>query len=74
MSRFADAVFHWMQKQSLNHVSSNDLWSGLQKEHPELTEISEQRKTPRTTMMRDLRKDKRFTVRDRKVSLKLDNN
>ena len=69
MSKFADAAYKWMHARNENDVSSDDLWAGLREAVPDLTETSERRKTPRTTCMRDLRKDERFTVGNRRVSL-----
>jgi len=69
MSRFSDAAFKWMSKQRVTEISSNELWAGLQREFPELTTVSSNRKTPRTTMMRDLRKDTRFTVQNREITI-----
>lgn len=66
MSKFGDAAFAWMKKHKLTSVSSNELWKGLP---PELTAKSPTRKTPRTTCMRDLRKDGRFTVSKGTISL-----
>jgi hypothetical protein len=59
-----------MQKQKKPEVSSDELWEGLSKSNPDLTTPSEKRKTPRTTCMRDLRKDDRFYVGDRRVAIK----
>ena len=70
MSRFSDAAYSWMQKNKKAEVSTDELWSGLSKAHPELTTASEKRKTPRTTCMRDLRKDERFEVGNRRVAVK----
>jgi hypothetical protein len=58
-----------MKRSKTREISSEDLWGALQKSNPELTAVSESRKTPRTTMMRDLRKDGRFVVGNRRVSL-----
>lgn len=70
-SKFAEAAEAWLKKHGHGRtVSSDDLWNGLCKENPELTAVSEKRKTPRTTCMRDLRKDPAFSVGDRKVSLR----
>lgn len=70
MSKFSDAAYAWMQKQKKPEVSSDELWEGLSKSNPDLTTPSEKRKTPRTTCMRDLRKDDRFYVGDRRVAIK----
>jgi hypothetical protein len=71
-SRMADAAFDWMKKHGQKDgISTDDLWKGMQKAYPELTAVSEHRKTPRTTLMRDLRKDRnqRFIVQNRRVRL-----
>jgi hypothetical protein len=59
-----------MKKRSSKTVTTDELWEGLKKEHPDLTAVTEARKTPRTTCMRDLRKDAAFEVGGRKVTLK----
>lgn len=72
MSKYADAAFAWIKKNAPGgEVSTEELWTGLQSAHPELTEVREDRKTPRTTLMRDLRKDRlaRFIVGGRRVKL-----
>jgi hypothetical protein len=69
VSKFSDAAYAWMQKHKKREVTTDDLWTGLSQSNPELTTPSEHRKTPRTTCMRDLRKDERFQVGDRRVSL-----
>jgi hypothetical protein len=69
MSRFGDAAFQWMRSQGLQSTSSSALWDGLQVYSPELTATSERRKTPRATCMRDLRKDRRFSVEAGVISL-----
>ena len=69
MSRFGDAVYDLMLRDNRREISSSELWSALSKVRPDLTAVGERRKTPRGTMMRDLRKDNRFTVRDRTVRL-----
>jgi hypothetical protein len=51
-------------------ISTNEFWDGLSRAHPELTTATDERKTPRITCMRDLRKDGAFTVGDGKISLK----
>jgi len=68
-TRFADAAFAWMTGTKQKDVSSNELWAGLQEARPDLTAKSDGRKTPRTTLMRDLRKDGRFEVGNRRVAL-----
>ena len=70
-SKFADAAERWMKKHASGKtVSSDELWNGLIQSDPELCAASESRKTPRTTCMRDLRKDSRFEVGDRKIRLR----
>lgn len=70
-SKFADAAESWMKRHAPNGgVSTDELWNGLSLEAPELTTPSPKRKTPRTTCMRDLRKDGRFEVGERKVRLR----
>lgn len=71
-SKFAEAAFSWLKKHAPSKaVSTDELWAGLQKNHPDLTTPSEGRKTPRGTCMRDLRVDhaKRFVVEGRTVRL-----
>ena len=71
-SRMADAAYTWMKNHAQKDgVSTDDLWKGMQQSYPELTAVSEHRKTPRTTLMRDLRKDggQRFVVQNRRVRL-----
>jgi hypothetical protein len=69
-SRFAAAAEDWLQQHAKGRaVSSDELWTGLSNAHPELTSATPERKTPRTTCMRDLRKDPAFVVGDRKVKL-----
>jgi len=70
VSKFADAAFDWMRQNKKREVTTEELWSGLARTKPDLTTPSESRKTPRTTCMRDLRKDSRFRVGDRRVSIK----
>ena len=72
MSKLADAAYSWLLENAGDRaVPSADLWKGLQKAFPALTTASEHRKTPRTTLMRDLRVDKakRFIVESRTVKL-----
>lgn len=69
MSKFSDAAYAWMRNSKKSEASSEELWDGLRSAEPELTATSERRKTPRTTCMRDLRKDPRFTVGKRRVRL-----
>lgn len=69
MSKFSNAVYELMKGRNIKEISSDDLWTALKTAHPELTAVTDRRKTPRTTMMRDLRKDSRFSVGGRRVSL-----
>ena len=70
-SRFAAAAEEWLKQHARNRtVSTDELWSGLEKSNPELTTPEATRKTPRTTCMRDLRKDAAFEIGDRKVKLR----
>jgi len=70
-SKFADAAERWLKKHARGKtVSSDELWNGLVQSDPELCATSENRKTPRTTCMRDLRKDERFELGERKVRLR----
>lgn len=68
-SRFADAAYAYMKSVKQTEVFSNELWAAMLVARPDLTTKSETRKTPRTTMMRDLRKDERFVVGSRRVAL-----
>lgn len=69
-SRFAEAAETWLRTNASGKtVSTDELWIGLCRSNPELTTPTERRKTPRTTCMRDLRKDGRFQVGERKVRL-----
>jgi len=55
----ADAAFRWLSKNApRGTVSRKALWEGLCRDHPELTTPSPTRKTPRATLMRDIRQDK----------------
>lgn len=69
MTKFSNAAYDWMQKHKKREVSSDALWAGLCETNPDLTTPSEHRKTPRTTCMRDLRKDPRFEIGNRRISL-----
>jgi len=71
-SRFAQAAYDWLCKFAPDRaVPTNELWLGLKRANPELTAITDHRKTPRTTCMRDLRTDRsnRFVVEKRTVRL-----
>lgn len=50
-------------------MTSQELWEALDQVDPTLTEKTSRRKTPRTTMMRDLRKDARFLVGGGRITL-----
>jgi hypothetical protein len=69
MSKFGDAAFQWMRKHEHVSITSEELWLGLCRAEPALTQKTPTRKTPRGTCMRDLRKDSRFKVGNRMVSL-----
>jgi len=69
VSRFGDAAFTWMRSHKRSSVTSNELWKGLETEWPEITTKTATRKTPRTTCMRDLRKDPRFRVGKGKIAI-----
>lgn len=69
-SRFAAAAEEWLRKHARNKaVTTDELWAGLSSTHPDLTSVTPERKTPRTTCMRDLRKDAAFIIGNRKVQL-----
>lgn len=71
-SKMADAAYEWLKRHGGKEGASTDeLWRGMQAAYPDLAAVSEKRKTPRTTLMRDLRKDrsKRFIVQNRRVRL-----
>lgn len=70
-ARFAEVAEEWLRKNAPGRtVSTQELWDGLKRDHPGLTTPGEGRKTPRTTCMRDLRKDGRFEVGERKIRLR----
>lgn len=72
-SKMANAAYEWLKKHGGKEgVSTEELWRGMQEAYPDVTAISERRKTPRTTLMRDLRKDgdQRFVVGNRRVKLR----
>jgi hypothetical protein len=58
-----------MLENRLTSIASDEIWTALQKVEPERTAKTEARKTPRTTAMRDLRKDSRFIVRKGTIRL-----
>jgi len=64
MSRLSDAAFDWLQRNAPSGTTTGTLWEGLRRDYPELAEPSEARKTPRHTLMRDLRYDatQRFEI------------
>ena len=51
-------------------MTTRDLWAALEAKHPELTTKTPTRKTPRTTCMRDVKKDARFDSAGGKVALR----
>lgn len=72
MSRYADAAYEWLKKNSPDKpVSTDALWHGMRETYPDLTAVLSTRKTPRTTLMRDIRvdKQKRFIISLRTVRL-----
>lgn len=69
MSKFSDAAFAIMRERKAATMSTRDLWAALEAKHPELTTKTPTRKTPRTTCMRDILKDRRFNSAAGKVSL-----
>lgn len=72
MSKLADAAFEWMKLNAAPEgVSSKDLWEGLRAAYPDLTQVSPTRKTPRNTLIRDLRLDAwgRFKVEKGMIKL-----
>lgn len=71
--RLADIAYDWLiSNHPSNSVEASVLWSAMQKIDPIRTSVSETRKTPRTTFMRDLRMDKRqrFVVSRGKISIR----
>jgi hypothetical protein len=69
MSKFSDAAFALMKRRAVTSISSDDLWRGLRESEPELTAVTPTRKTPRTTAMRDIRKDVRFSSKRGTIKL-----
>ena len=69
MSKFSDAAFAVMRERKAATMTTRDLWAALEAKHPELTAKTPARKTPRTTCMRDISKDKRFKSAGGKVTL-----
>ena len=70
MTKFGAAAHAWMKRTGKTKVTTEELWRGLCESNPDLTAKTEHRKTPRTTCMRDLRKDDRFVVGNRIVQLR----
>ena len=70
MSRLSDAAFRIMTDRKITAIASAELWDALRAAEPELTATTPNRKTPRTTAMRDLRKDPRFNVGGGQISLR----
>lgn len=69
MSKISDVAYIYMRQNSLMTIASDDLWTALCALEPDRTAKTDARKTPRTTAMRDLRKDPRFDVGGGMVSL-----
>ena len=73
MSRLSDAAFEYMRRHhDGQEITTDELWRGMKSAFPELTAVTGQRKTPRNTLMRDIRLDRlhRFEVENRRVRLK----
>jgi hypothetical protein len=65
MSRLANAAYDWLLKNAPPEgVTTTALWDGMLEAFPALTAASEDRKTPRNTLIRDMRVDRfdRFDV------------
>lgn len=60
MTRLSDAAFESMRRRKVSSIPSNERWDALCEAEPKRTETTPNRKTPRTTAMRDLREDSRF--------------
>jgi hypothetical protein len=72
MSKLADAAFSWMSQHAPDReISTDELWRGMKDAFPLLTATTNSRKTPRNTLMRDVRLDKqgRFIVKYRRIVL-----
>jgi hypothetical protein len=69
MTKLSDAAFELMRKRKVSSIPSNELWDALREAEPKRTETTPNRKTPRTTAMRDLRKDSRFIVKAGVITL-----
>lgn len=62
-SRFAEPAEKWLKEHTDGKaVSTRLFWDGLAAIRPDLTTPTENRKTPKATCMRDLRKDPVFVV------------
>jgi hypothetical protein len=58
VSKIADAAFEWLTLHAPpSGVSTKTLWESMQEAYPELTSRTETRKTPRNTLIRDMRLD-----------------
>lgn len=69
MSKFSDAAYQIVHAHK-GPMTTRDLWAALEAKHPELTTKTPTRKTPRTTCMRDVKKDARFDSAGGKVALR----
>ena len=70
-SRFAEPAKNWLRDHSKGEaVATKEFWEGLSKAHPDLTTPTENRKTPKASAMRDLRKDPAFELGDGKIRLR----
>ena len=70
-SRFVGPAEKWLRANARGRaVSTKVFWRGLQESDPELTKATPERKTPRTTCMRDLRNDSRFVVANGMIALR----
>lgn len=72
LSKLSDAAYQWLKKNAAPEgATSNELWVGMQADYPQLTEITENRKTPRNTLMRDMRLDERGRFRKEAGRIKI---
>ena len=70
-SRFIEPAKAWLSKHAGGKpMSTKAFWEGFCRDHPELTEATEKRKTPKATCMRDLRYNDAFEVGGGRISLK----
>lgn len=70
-AKFAVAAEEWFAARApVDSVSTNELWEGLCASHPALTSVTERRKTPRATCMRDVRNDPAFEVGNGRIKLR----